>query len=352
LSAQLANLGGNNAGGSAALGALSGIGQMSQADLGNAALKVGGSVLSGMKRLGGLAYKGAVAAASGNNATSTSSGSGGSKGGGMSAFANKFFSRSAPAASEGVRDRGYSTSSAASGFEEVDSGKSGVVPDNPEDRSSVLPKTIPSTENGYYVTVVDLSALFDASDSPSARSSDKKRNGPTVIARFITSKFQPVADIWFSQDGTSVLVAPRDGQVAQVFGLRTNPVSRMTQDRPEPRSKSVHDPRPKASTGKRSSSASRSSPSNGSGRSSPVADVPPLHVYNLRRGRTPAVIESASWADDGRWVAVGTRKRTVHVFAVNPYGGKTDIRGHVEGKVRNYLEPVCCIFHERSALSD
>ncbi|THU96949.1 hypothetical protein K435DRAFT_858103 [Dendrothele bispora CBS 962.96] len=338
LSAQLANLGGNNAGGSAALGALSGIGQMSQADLGNAALKVGGSVLSGMKNLGGLAYKGAIAAASGNNSASGS----GSKSG-MSAFANKFFSRSAPAASEGVRDRSFSMSSASSaGFEEVDSGRSGVTPDNPEDRSSVLPKTILSTENGYYVTVVDLSSLVDASESAAqstAAPSSGKANNPIVISRFITSRFQPVSDIWFSQDGTSVLVAPRDGQVVQAFGLRTNPVPRMTQDQSESRSKSVPGSRSKTSTDRPSSSVSRPTSSNGSGQSSPVAEVPPLHVYNLRRGRTPAVIESASWADDGRWVALSTRKRTVHIFAVNPYGGKTDVRSHVEGKVRNYLEP-------------
>ena len=38
------------------------------------------------------------------------------------------------------------------------------------------------------------------------------------------------------------------------------------------------------------------------------------------------------WA---RWLAVGTRNRTVHVFGVNPYGGKPDVRSHVEGRVRN-----------------
>ncbi|KAF5364610.1 hypothetical protein D9758_005561 [Tetrapyrgos nigripes] len=327
LSAQLANLGGNGTGASPALGALSGIGQMSQADLGNAALKVGGSVLSGMKTLGGFAYKGAVAAAaSGSNANS-----GSNSRGGMSALANKFFSKSAPAASQ-VADRRYSVSSTASGFEEVNSQESEVTQDDPEDRSSVLPKTIPSTENGYYVTVVDLSALFDSS---SDETSNRKK--PIVIAKFITSKIQPVANVWFSQDGTSVLVAPRDGQVAQAFAVRTNPVPRMIQDGPE--SRSSDDPRQRTASGRGLSSAPRSSKSKNSARSSAATDAPPLHVYDLRRGRTPAVIESAAWADDGRWVALGTRKRTVHVFPVNPYGGKSDVLSHMEGKVRNYLEP-------------
>ncbi|KAF8801837.1 hypothetical protein BYT27DRAFT_7114060, partial [Phlegmacium glaucopus] len=60
-----------------------------------------------------------------------------------------------------------------------------------------------------------------------------------------------------------------------------------------------------------------------------------MQVYTLRRGRTSAVVEGADWSKDGRWLAIGTRKRTVHVFPVNPYGGKADIASHLEGRVRN-----------------
>ena len=63
-------------------------------------------------------------------------------------------------------------------------------------------------------------------------------------------------------------------------------------------------------------------------------------MYNLRRGRTPAVVEGITSSDDGRWIAVGTRKRTVHVFAVNPYGGKPDNKSHLEGRVQNVSELV------------
>ncbi|KAI0029446.1 hypothetical protein K488DRAFT_13258, partial [Vararia minispora EC-137] len=38
---------------------------------------------------------------------------------------------------------------------------------------------------------------------------------------------------------------------------------------------------------------------------------------------------------DGRWVALGSRKRTVHVFATNPYGGPPDERSHMAGRVLN-----------------
>ena len=48
-----------------------------------------------------------------------------------------------------------------------------------------------------------------------------------------------------------------------------------------------------------------------------------------------AVVKGADWSKDGRWLAIETRKCTVHVFPVNPYGGKTDIASHLEGRVRN-----------------
>jgi WD40 repeat protein len=68
-----------------------------------------------------------------------------------------------------------------------------------------------------------------------------------------------------------------------------------------------------------------------------------MQVYTLRRGRTSAVVEDVSWSKDGRWLAIGTRNRTVHVFPVNPYGGKTDIDSHLEGRVRN-VDVIVCSF--------
>jgi hypothetical protein len=65
----------------------------------------------------------------------------------------------------------------------------------------------------------------------------------------------------------------------------------------------------------------------------------PWHLCNLRRGRTFAIVEGIG-VKDGPWIAVGTRKRTVHVFAVNPYGGKPGTRSHLEGRVQNVSELV------------
>jgi hypothetical protein len=67
-------------------------------------------------------------------------------------------------------------------------------------------------------------------------------------------------------------------------------------------------------------------------------------MYDLRRGRTSAVVENLDWASDGRWMAVATKKRTIHIFATNPYGGQPDGESHVRGRVYNsskLVSPPC-----------
>ncbi|KAF9070367.1 hypothetical protein BDP27DRAFT_1323920 [Rhodocollybia butyracea] len=321
LSAQLVNLG--NAGdASSALGALGGI---SQADVGNAALKVGGSMLSGMKSLGGLAYKSAVSAAtdSGSGASVNRRVSGG--GGGVGGLANRFFSRSAPAATSSnheERERRYSMSSNGSmGIEGYEAGKTVSIGQDSETdsnrRLSVPPRTVPAIETGYGVTVLDLAKMLNLPTSMK-RSNDNS----AVITQFIASKSQPVSNIWFSASGTSLLIAPRDGQSIQVHEIRSDPVLRII-----------------GTDRQRDATFSASKTKNSvSSQSSPPPPKGTEQVYNLRRGRTPAVIESADWASDGRWLAIGTRKRTIHIFAVNPYGGPSDIQSHIDGRVKNLQE--------------
>ena len=69
-------------------------------------------------------------------------------------------------------------------------------------------------------------------------------------------------------------------------------------------------------------------------------------VYELHCGYPTAVMEGFDWARDGRWTALGTRNRTVHVFAVNPYGGSPDVKSHLEARVRNVELVVRYIFHD------
>jgi len=75
----------------------------------------------------------------------------------------------------------------------------------------------------------------------------------------------------------------------------------------------------------------------------------PWHMYNLRRGRTSAVVENLDWAADGRWIAVATQKRTVHIFATNPYGGQPDGQSHVKGRVCNSPKLVSRRSHKNKA---
>ncbi|KZV62983.1 hypothetical protein PENSPDRAFT_229084 [Peniophora sp. CONT] len=160
------------------------------------------------------------------------------------------------------------------------------------DASSSTPA--PAVGNAY-VKVVDLQPLL--SDIPGK---------PELIAEWEPSPRAHVAALRFSADGTQVVVVPEDGQTLLVFKLRP------------------------ASRAKR-----RVAQDNDTGT---PEDGFPQHVYDLRRGRTSGHIEAVESAPDGRWVAIGSRKRTVHVFAANPYGGPADERSHVSGRVLNSLK--------------
>ncbi|KAJ9102392.1 hypothetical protein QFC21_002792 [Naganishia friedmannii] len=57
---------------------------------------------------------------------------------------------------------------------------------------------------------------------------------------------------------------------------------------------------------------------------SPPGDEPTGTVwlrYELRRGVTPAIVEKMEWSACSGWIGVGTR-RTIHVFAIHPLGGR------------------------------
>ena len=283
---------------------------MTQAELGQAALKVGETVLGGMKLLGGMAYdaaKSRVSGGSGDVGRFTRGGEGFVSGG----VGGRFVSRSAPDTSEGdegaaqrLRERRFSNASTVSGHHITT-----VAPST---------KSTTSASGGYHITVLDLSSLL-ISAGKEAASSVTNVVPPIKIDEFMSSRSQPVAALHFSADGTSLAVIQRDGYVVKTFKIR--PVasvvlssgifggSKMDNGETEMR--------------KRWSGHLHQQTSNS------------VKMYILRRGRTSAVVEGADWSKDGRWLAIGTRKRTVHVFPVNPYGGQADIASHLEGRVRN-----------------
>lgn len=60
-----------------------------------------------------------------------------------------------------------------------------------------------------------------------------------------------------------------------------------------------------------------------------------LHRYKLMRGITTADAVGAEWSPDAQWITVGTHSGTVHIYAINPFGGVPIIANHVQGKVKN-----------------
>ncbi|KAG1453622.1 hypothetical protein G6F56_007522 [Rhizopus delemar] len=59
------------------------------------------------------------------------------------------------------------------------------------------------------------------------------------------------------------------------------------------------------------------------------------HLYSLSRGFTDAQVEDCQFSSDSNWCAISTARGTSHVYAINPYGGKPEILGHVHSKVNN-----------------
>ncbi|KAF0453413.1 autophagy-related protein 18f isoform x2 [Gigaspora margarita] len=64
------------------------------------------------------------------------------------------------------------------------------------------------------------------------------------------------------------------------------------------------------------------------------------HVYQLSRGYTNAIIGDGGvgWSDDSRWCAVASGRGTIHLFAINPYGGPAHVPSHIAGWVNNVDE--------------
>lgn len=248
----------------------------------------GGTLFSGMKAIGGRAYSAARAGVSA--AMSADYGSSAT----VTPAPGRFFSRSAPEASTRGRERRSSTPSDAGS---QNGSAAGDLPQliSPPDHST-------TKDGSYYVAVLDLEPLCSNASTPST---------PVVLSQYMVSKHQPISELTFSEDGTSLAVALKDGRAMRVYRLRPSPKEFRNQ----------------AAAEDKTSYDDNESP-------------PPWHIYDLRRGRTPAIVEHVSWAHDARWLGVCTRKRTVHIFALNPYGGPTDEASHVKGKVMNVGEMV------------
>ncbi|KAF8622444.1 hypothetical protein AX15_007027 [Amanita polypyramis BW_CC] len=300
---------------------------MTQAELGNAAIKVGGSLLSGVKTLGNIALTAAKNhIMSGNNEP-------------ISPTANyhrhphqthrKYVSTSAPSGANlepgHVRERRYSSTSMTS-QDSTGRSYSGSEHAHP---SPVLPNTPVRPEQGSYVTIIDLFPLLTGAGAP------------VIVAEWLTSRSQPLAGLHFSPDGCNIVVVPMTGQVLQLYQIRPIPGTL----------------RQAIGSGEAVSGDHAKTSKEVVGRGGEAM----VRMYHLHRGRSQAIVDDVAWAPDGRWVAIGTKRPTIHAFAMNPYGGKPDLRSHTKGKVMNVNElqpssveinPLVRLRAVRSATSD
>lgn len=275
---------------------------VSPGDVGQAAIRFGGTVLSGVKALGGLAFNVAKNKAFGDSTPSRSQASpvastDGRPGSGISALFKP---------TQDIRRQ--RTASPIEATEATTMMQSVFT---------VLPSLPGSSDYASRrITIIDLSPLLGSTE----RSTE-----PEVVTEIVIPRSQPISKLSFSNDGTRLAFSSKDGHTVRVYDI--SPTCRavrrvLTRPWSGPDSGYADDLRSLVHAGLH------------------PGQFTPVHVYDLQRGRTNAIIENISWNDDMRWVAVGSRKRTVHVFPVNPYGGRPDDASHLEGHVRNATELV------------
>ncbi|TFK18810.1 hypothetical protein FA15DRAFT_697905 [Coprinopsis marcescibilis] len=293
-----------------------------QAELGSAALKVGGSVLSGMRFLGGKAVEAAKSRIGGGVDGGVGLGAG--EGGGVRV------SRSAPSDGAGSAGDGLGARNEERvrrrlsnlGLSPVDGDGHGPGPVQVVKGGGslfALPQTKTRQERGSLVRVVDLSELLAPRSAGAKRELPSAGSSPVTVVEFIASRSQPIASLTFSADGCTLFAVPKDGQVTKVWSVKPAP--------------SVL--RSVAKGGGDDEGFGRGGDDGDAGGGNPNALGSATHLYDLRRGVTSGVIEGVEVLKDGLLVGVTTRNRTVHVFPVNPYGGKSDVASHVDGRVRN-----------------
>jgi len=59
------------------------------------------------------------------------------------------------------------------------------------------------------------------------------------------------------------------------------------------------------------------------------------HLYSLYRGDTASKVRNISFSSDSRWLAIGTKRGTTHIFPLNSYGGPVNARTHSKPYVVN-----------------
>lgn len=59
------------------------------------------------------------------------------------------------------------------------------------------------------------------------------------------------------------------------------------------------------------------------------------HLYSLYRGDTTSKVTNMCFSNDSRWLAIGTKRGTTHIFPLNCYGGVVNARTHSKPHIVN-----------------
>lgn len=156
-------------------------------------------------------------------------------------------------------------------------------------------------------TIVDMKKLLlnnktSASGSNSSSSSNKRLHDESqtwIVAHFLAHQ-EPIYALEFNPNGRLLVSADSLGQYFNVFLVSPSPVK------------------------------------------STRAHV--KHVYSLYRGDTSAKVRHIAFSNDSRWLAVGTKRGTTHLFPINVYGGPVNARTHSKPYVVNRVSK-----HQRTA---
>ncbi|GAA5878655.1 hypothetical protein JCM16303_002159 [Sporobolomyces ruberrimus] len=179
-------------------------------------------------------------------------------------------------------------------------------------RRRSVPSSTATPPDSLYSAVAGTVIVVDLASTPAVPRSGRphRPSSPSPSLRTI-AHFRPyhlpLALISFSPSSTSLLTSSTSAHSFDIFELH-----------------------PSCPIG---TSALRCVPSSSDANSGKV-----WHRYRLQRGYTTARATSATWSDDGRFVAVGTGKGTAHTYAIQPMGGNPNLEKHFEPQVQNLTE--------------
>ncbi|KAG9073816.1 hypothetical protein FS749_014660, partial [Ceratobasidium sp. UAMH 11750] len=185
------------------------------------------------------------------------------------------------------------------------------TPSSPRVAIPTTGETRPMSSQGH-VTVLDLAPLLT---NRAQSGSVSPASAPRRVVQHHATPGQAITALAFSRSGSMLAVSGSDGVYVRVFEVR--PKGHYSNGGPK-----------LAADGDSSALEGR--------------DTGSLwHWYDLQRGLTRRRVTAIVWSADSKWVGVVTVRGTMHVFAVNPYGGPPTGASHLlgSGRVVNMSEP-------------